>query len=103
MAPGAGHAYDSILLATKANGMAQVLVRDLPEETVARLKSKAAEAGRSLEAELRDILNRAAQPTKEQEEREALQALREIRARSRPWRPGEPTAADLIREDRDSR
>ena len=60
--------------------MAQVLVRDLPEETVARLKSKAAEAGRRLEAELRDI-----------------------RARSRPWQPGEPTAADMIREDRDSR
>ena len=83
--------------------MAQVLVRDLPEETVARLKSKAAEVGRSLEAELRDILNRAAQPTKAQEEQEALQALRDIRARSRPWQPGEPTAADMIREDRDSR
>ena len=83
--------------------MAQVLVRDLPEETVVRLKSRVAEAGRSLEAELRDILNSAAQPAKEQEEREALQALREIRARSRPWQPGEPTAADIIREDRDSR
>jgi antitoxin FitA len=83
--------------------LAQVLVRDLPDETVDRLKSKAAQAGRSLEAELRDILNRAAQPTKEQEEQEALQALREIRARSRPWQPGEPTAADMIREDRDSR
>ncbi|GAA0603342.1 hypothetical protein GCM10009416_46260 [Craurococcus roseus] len=40
--------------------MAQVLVRDLPDETVARLKERAAEAGRSLEAELRDILNQAA-------------------------------------------
>ena len=33
--------------------MAQVWFRDLPEETVARLKERAAEAGRSLEAELR--------------------------------------------------
>lgn len=83
--------------------MAQVLVRDLPEKTVARLKSKASEAGRSLEAELRDILNRAAQPDYEREKQEALAALDQIRARSRPWQPGEPTAADIIREDRDRR
>ncbi len=83
--------------------MAQVLVRDLPEETVARLKEKAAEAGRSLEAELREILNQAAQPSHEQRKREALAVLDAIRARSRPWQPGEPTAADMIREDRDSR
>ncbi len=83
--------------------MAQVLVRDLPDEAVARLKEKAAEAGRSLEAELRGILNQTAQPSHEQRKREALESLRKIRARSRPWRPGEPTAADMIREDRDSR
>ena len=83
--------------------MAQVLVRDSPEETVARLKARATEAGRSLEAELRDILNQAAQPSDEQRKQEALESLRKIRARSRPWRPGEPTAADMIREDRDAR
>ena len=83
--------------------MAQVLVRDLPEDTVARLKERAAEAGRSLEAELREILNQAAQPSHEQRKREALARLDAIRARSRPWQPGEPTAADMIREDRDSR
>lgn len=83
--------------------MAQVLVRDLPDETVARLKARAAEAGRSLEAELRELLNTAAQPSHEQQKQEALETLRRIRAKSRPWRPGEPTAADMIREDRDSR
>ena len=83
--------------------MAQVLVRDLPDETVARLKRRAAEAGRSLEAELRDILNTAAEPTREQRKRETLAVLDRIRANSRPWRPGEPTAAEMIREDRDSR
>ena len=83
--------------------MAQVLVRDLPEETGARLKARTAAAGRGLEAELRGILNRAARPTKGQEKREALEAPRRIRARTRPWQPGEPTAADLIREDRASR
>ena len=80
-----------------------MLVRGLPEETVARLKERAAEAGRSLEAELRDILNQAAQPSHEQRKREALEVLRMLRAWSRPWQPGEPTAADMIREDRDSR
>lgn len=83
--------------------MAQVLVRDLPDETVARLKEKAAEAGRSLEAELREILNLAAQPSHDQRKREAFEVLRKVRASSRPWQPGEPTAADMIREDRDSR
>ena len=83
--------------------MAQVLVRDLPEETVARLKERAAEAGRSLEAELREILNLAAQPSYEQRKQEALAVLDAVRAKSRPWQPGEPTAEDMIREDRDSR
>ena len=83
--------------------MAQVLVHDLREETVAWLKERAAEAGRSLEAELRDILNQAARPAYERRKREALESLRKIRARSRPWQPGEPTAADMIREDRDFR
>ena len=83
--------------------MAQVLVRDLPDETVTRLKERAADAGRSLEAELREILNQAAQPTHEQRKREALEVLRKIRESSRPWQPCEPTAADMIREDRDSR
>ncbi|MGI8575824.1 MAG: FitA-like ribbon-helix-helix domain-containing protein [Egibacteraceae bacterium] len=41
--------------------MAQVLVRDLPEEVVARLKAKAASAGQSLEAHLRTVLEEASQ------------------------------------------
>jgi antitoxin FitA len=36
--------------------MAQVLVRNIPEEVVARLKKRAAAQGRSLQAELRQIL-----------------------------------------------
>jgi plasmid stability protein len=40
--------------------MAQVLVRELDPETVERLKKRAARHGRSLEAELRLILERAA-------------------------------------------
>ena len=37
--------------------MAQVLVRQLSEETVGRLKERAKRNGRSLEQELREILN----------------------------------------------
>ena len=42
--------------------MAQVLVRNLPDDVVARLKARAARARHSLEQELRDILIEAARP-----------------------------------------
>ena len=79
--------------------MPQLLVRNLDDTVVARLKSMAAAHGRSLEAEVRDILGQAARNRRQ----EALEALDAIRAKSRPWQPGEPTAAEMIREDRDSR
>ena len=80
--------------------MAQVLVRNLDDEVVERIKRRAERNGRSLEAELRDILATEAYRDRKAE---ALEELRAIRARSRPWQPGEPTAAEMIREDRDSR
>jgi plasmid stability protein len=40
--------------------MAQVLIRELDEDVVARLKERAQRNGRSLEAELRGILEQAA-------------------------------------------
>jgi len=40
--------------------MAQLLVRGLPEETVQRLKERAARNGRSLESEAREVLNSSA-------------------------------------------
>ena len=39
--------------------MAQVLVRDLQPETVSRLKERARRHGRSLQAELKDLLESA--------------------------------------------
>lgn len=39
--------------------MAQVLVRDLNTETVSRLKERAKRHGRSLQAELKDLLENA--------------------------------------------
>lgn len=40
--------------------MARVLIRDLDERTVARLKARAARNGRSLQAELQLVVERAA-------------------------------------------
>ncbi len=46
--------------------MAQVIVRDLEEDVKARLKRRAAQHGRSMEEEVRDILRNA---VKEQNQR----------------------------------
>ena len=77
--------------------MAQVIVRNLDDEVVASLKLKAKLKGRSLEQELRDILKRAAELTKE----EKLALIDSIRAMT-PRRL-ENDSSELIREDRDSR
>jgi antitoxin FitA len=79
--------------------MPQLLVRNVADDTVAELKARAAAHGRSLEAEVRAILEVATKPSRE----ELLRELDAIRAQTRPWQPGEPTAAATIREDRDSR
>jgi plasmid stability protein len=75
--------------------MAQVLVRNLPDDVVARLKAKATRARHSLEQELRDILIAAARPARE----EVLADMDRIRAMT-PKVP-QTDSAELIREDRD--
>jgi plasmid stability protein len=75
--------------------MAQVIVRNLPEEVVARLKARAAGRKRSLEQELRDILSEAARPSRE----EILADIDRIRAMTP--RKLQFDSTDLIREDRD--
>jgi plasmid stability protein len=45
--------------------VAQVIIRNLDEATVAALKARAAAKGHSLEKELRRLLTEAAQPTRE--------------------------------------
>jgi antitoxin FitA len=75
--------------------MAQVLVRNLPDDVVARLKARAALARHSLEQELRQILIEAARPGRD----EILADIDRIRAMT----PNVPQtdSAELIREDRD--
>ena len=68
--------------------MAQVIVRNLDEQVVSSLKFKAELRGHSLEQELRDILQRAAELTTE----EKLALVDRIgRNRSGRWRTTAPT------------
>ena len=77
--------------------MAQVLIRNLPNDVVERLKERAAGKGRSLEQELREIVITAAPLSTA--ERVAIINHFQALSKRRPKRD----ATDLIREDRDRR
>jgi plasmid stability protein len=77
--------------------MANVLIRDLDEDTLKRLKAAAKTHGRSLQAEIHDVLRSA-----------GARSLAETRRLSTRWLKRLRTiqhsdSADLIREDRDAR
>lgn len=75
--------------------MAQVLVRELPEEVVERLKAKAATEGRSLEAHLRLVLQEASEL-----DRDEFLALADAVAATTDGR-AQTDATELIRSSRD--
>ncbi len=76
--------------------MATVTIRNLEDETVERLKKLARSNNRSLEAELREILERTARRM----DRETF--LREAERIAQKTRHRQQTdSVDLIREDRD--
>jgi antitoxin FitA len=79
----------------------QVIIRDVDDRVLERLKARAAAQRRSLEQSLRDLLTEAAKPSRA----ELLAELERIRAMTPPREPGVtyPTAEQLIREDRDRR
>jgi antitoxin FitA len=77
--------------------MAQVIVRNLDDDVVSSLKSKAELHGHSLEQELRLILNSAAELTPDEK-----LAIADRIAAMTPRRL-ETESAELIREDRDHR
>jgi antitoxin FitA len=85
----------SISQAARGRDMAQVLVRNLDDGVVQRLKTKAELKGRSLEQELREVLTRAAGLSPE--EKVAVSD----RIRAMQPKPLETDSADLIREGRD--
>lgn len=73
---------------------------DVPSELYERLRREAASARRSLGAETIELLRRSLSPSQGVSLEQLLQGADQIRAQhSLP--PGSPTAAELIREDRE--
>lgn len=75
--------------------MGQILVRNLDDDVITRLKEKAQRDGTSLEQTARQILTGAAKPSRA----DIIKAARQIRERIGHV-PGDST--ELIREDRDN-
>jgi plasmid stability protein len=71
-------------------------IRNLPDEVHARLRLRAAAAGRSMEAEARAILGAAVLPGDPQG------AIRRLQEMARPFRakPGEKSVVDQLIEER---
>lgn len=79
--------------------MATLTIRQISEETKARLRERAAREGRSMEAEVRAILEAATRPQEPPSSPERLWALvDELYSDSRP----ENVVEDLIAERRQS-
>ena len=81
--------------------MGQVVIRNLDDAVLERLKARAAEQRKSLEQSLREMLTEAAKPSRA----ELLAEVDRIRAMTPARKPGirYPSAEEMIREDRDSR
>jgi plasmid stability protein len=75
--------------------MAQILIRDLDDETVKRLKDRAKRHGRSLQGEARLILTRAGGISFGDARKLARQWHKRLAGRKLP------SSVDLIREDRE--
>lgn len=75
--------------------MAQVLIRNLPDDIIEAHRARAKAHGRSLEQELRKVIERTAPYSPE----ERLAAALRFQSRTPPGPRSDP--AELIREDRD--
>lgn len=74
--------------------MAQVLVRDLKADVVARLKARAERSGRSLQAELKDVLEQASRQSAVDARALAARIRRRLAGR------GHSDSAELVADDR---
>ncbi len=81
--------------------MAQILVRDLDERVVARLKERAKASHRSLQGEVRAILEQEARPRMTPEE--MTQMIEKWRSHWQKLGKTFSDSTEMIREDRDSR
>ncbi|HVZ69209.1 MAG TPA: hypothetical protein VG891_07075 [Rhizomicrobium sp.] len=79
--------------------MAQLLVRDIPEDVVAALKRRAKRHGRSAEAEHREILRQALSSGRDDFLNAAFRFRRELEEEGRRF----SDSATIIREERDRR
>ena len=81
--------------------MGQVVIRNIDDVVLERLKARAAEQHKSLEQSLRELLAEAAKPSRA----ELLAEVDRIRAMTPPKAPGKsyPTAEELVRQVRDER
>ena len=81
--------------------MGQVIIRNIDDRVVERLKARATAEHKSLEQSLRDLLTEAAKPSRA----ELLAEAERIRAMTPSRKPGTtyPSAEELIREERDTR
>jgi plasmid stability protein len=77
--------------------MANVLVRDLDDDVLKRLKAAAKAHGRSLQAEIHDVLERASTRNLAETRRLSAQWLKRLRNSS------QSDSAVMVREDRDTR
>lgn len=77
--------------------MANVLIRDLDHDVLKQLKAAAKAHGRSLQAEIHDVLQRAGARNLAETRRVSTQWLNRLR------RSSQSDSASLIREDRDTR
>ncbi len=77
--------------------MAQVLIRNLPDDVIEAHRERAKAHGRSLEQELREVIERAAPYTPE----ERLAVALRFQARTRTVPGPRLDAVDAVREGRD--
>jgi plasmid stability protein len=77
--------------------MANILIRDLDDEVLARLKATAKTHGRSLQAEIHEVLQAASIRSLAETRRLSAQWLKRLKGFSRS------DSTRLIREDRDAR
>ena len=76
--------------------MGQILIRNLDDDVIARLKARARSQSTSLEQTVRQILTEEAKPSR----RDLVEEARRIRERIGPV---SEDSTDLIRRDRDTR
>jgi plasmid stability protein len=82
--------------------MAQILVRNLEPDLVHRLKTRARHNNRSLQAEVKTILERAV-PSVDDRRAAAWEAMTAFREETQRRYGLQPDSADLIRGDRERR